>query len=292
LRPEAVLILGDLPTSKVLRAWLARMDAPTIQLGGDAENRDGIHGRTQRLALGELRSHWTLPTEVTPDKAWLARWLRAEMAAQTVLATAESRVGFEGGFTRAVATALGRGQTLHVASSMPVRDLECLAPARRDGPRVTANRGANGIDGTLSTALGVAHGGNPAVLLTGDLALLHDTNGFLTARRLRGALTVVVINNEGGGIFGHLPVAQFNPPFEEYWATPQKVDLARLCAVYGVPHTLIATPAELRARLAAQVGEPGVRVFEIKTDRIQDVTTRKALFAAAARAAGDALDGG
>jgi 2-succinyl-5-enolpyruvyl-6-hydroxy-3-cyclohexene-1-carboxylate synthase len=113
---------------------------------------------------------------------------------------------------------------------MPVRDLEYFWPATDRRHRVFFNRGANGIDGTLSTALGVAHGGRPAVLLTGDLALLHDTNGFLLTPKLRGSLTIVLINNRGGGIFEHLPVAQFDPPFEEYFATPQTVDFAKLCA--------------------------------------------------------------
>jgi 2-succinyl-5-enolpyruvyl-6-hydroxy-3-cyclohexene-1-carboxylate synthase len=172
---------------------------------------------------------------------------------------------------------------------MPVRDLEYFARVRPTGPRVLANRGANGIDGILSTALGLAHHGEPVVLLTGDLALLHDTNGFLTASRLSGSLTIVVINNAGGGIFGHLPIAQFNPPFDEYWATPQTVDFARLTAAYGVAYEQVGNPVELSARLRAQVGEPGVRVIEVRTDRTQDVATRQKLFAAAAEAAGRSL---
>nr|MCU0793676.1 2-succinyl-5-enolpyruvyl-6-hydroxy-3-cyclohexene-1-carboxylic-acid synthase [Opitutaceae bacterium] len=209
LRPEAVLILGEIPTSKVLRAWLTACDAPTVH-----------------LALVSADS-----SAAVSDPAWTARWQHAEAAAQAALdAGLAAQPAFEGGYVRALASALGRDHTLFVASSMPVRDLEYLAPVRPDGPRVLANRGANGIDGTLSTALGVAHDGAPAVLLTGDLAFLHDTNGLLVAAKLRGSLVAVVVNNAGGGIFGHLPVAAFNPPFEEYWATPQTVDLAALCA--------------------------------------------------------------
>ncbi len=290
LRPESVLILGELPTSKVLRAWLAGVDAHTIHIGRDRKNRDGVHGRTLRVAAGGFtQNNWTLPSGVTPDRAWLERWTRAETAAQGVLAGIAAEPDFEGTFTRAIAETLTRRHTLFVASSMPVRDLEYFAPARNDGPRVFANRGANGIDGTLSTALGVAHGGEPTVLLTGDLALLHDTNGFLVAAKLKGSLTAVVINNEGGGIFGHLPVARFDPPFEEYWATPQRVELAKLCAAYGVAHHAAANVEELRSRLRAQVGEPGLRVIEVRTDRRKDAATRKRLFAAAAAAAGAAL---
>jgi 2-succinyl-5-enolpyruvyl-6-hydroxy-3-cyclohexene-1-carboxylate synthase len=131
---------------------------------------------------------------------------------------------FEGDVTLTLARTLPDHTPLFVASSMPVRDVEYLWPADDRGRKMHFNRGANGIDGTLSTALGVAHGNAPAVLLTGDLALLHDTNGFLLRPKLKGSLTVVLINNRGGGIFGHLPVAQFEPPFEEV-TTDRKSDV-------------------------------------------------------------------
>src|SRR5690606_38137038 len=100
--------------------------------------------------------------------------------------------------------------------------------------------------------------GVPAVLLTGDLALLHDTNGFLSVPQLRGSLTIVVVNNNGGGIFNHLPVAAFDPPFEKYWATPQNVDLAKLCAAYGVGHVEARDVAHL-AELVGVLPDSGVR---------------------------------
>jgi len=289
LRPEVVFVLGEIPTSKSLRTWLSAVDARVIQVTQKEGNRDGLHGRTLTLrlppaALDALATDWpAAPAD------WAELWVRAETAAQAVLARCAEVSGFEGAFTRALAETLTRGQVLCVASSMPVRDLECFAPVRTDGPRVLANRGANGIDGTLSSALGVAHGGSPTVLLTGDLALLHDTNGFLVAAKLRGSLTVVLINNQGGGIFGHLPIARFNPPFEEFWATPQIVDFARLCAAYGVTHYAVTTQSELRGLLQTEVGKPGLRVIEISTDRNQDVATRQRLLKDAAQAAGDTL---
>jgi 2-succinyl-5-enolpyruvyl-6-hydroxy-3-cyclohexene-1-carboxylate synthase len=292
LRPEVVFVLGEIPTSKSLRAWLGAADAQVVQLTQKAGNRDGIHGRTRTLrvpptALDSVAADWpAAPAD------WAERWARAETAAQAVLARCAEVPGFEGAFTRTLAETLTSGQVLCVASSMPVRDLEYFAPVREGGPRVFANRGANGIDGTLSTALGVAHGGSPTVLLTGDLALLHDTNGFLVAAKLRGSLTVVLINNQGGGIFGHLPVARFNPPFEEFWATPQTVDFARLCAAYGVAHHGVKTLGELRGLLLTEVGKAGLRVIEVRTDRTHDVATRQRLLQEAAQAAGATLLGG
>ena len=291
LRPEAVAVFGDLPTSKALRAWLSKVDAPVVQFTPYPDNRDGVHARTRRVrAKADELNRPPLVFDGAPAE-WEKRWAKAEAAAQKVLAGAETEPGFEGACTRALAAGLKPEHTLFVASSMPVRDLEYLAPVRTDGPRVIANRGANGIDGTLSTALGVAHGGGPTVLLTGDLAFLHDTNGLLAAAKLKGSLTAVVINNDGGGIFGHLPVAKFDPPFEEYWATPQKVEIAKLCAAYGVPHRSAGSASGLRVALRAELGEPGLRVIEVKTDRSKDVETRRRLFAEAAKAAGEAVRG-
>ncbi len=289
LRPEVVVVFGDLPTSKVLRAWLAKIDAPTVQFVSHEGNRDALHGRTRlvRARPGELDMA-PLVFQGAPE-SWTQSWAKAESAAQAVLSRAENEAGFEGGFSRTIAATLSKEHTLFVASSMPVRDLEYFAPSRTDGPRVIANRGANGIDGTLSTALGVAQGGGPTVLLTGDLAFLHDTNGLLIAPKLKGSLTVVVINNEGGGIFGHLPIARFDPPFEEYWATPQRVELGKLCSAYAVPHRTAGSPDELRAALRAGLAAPGLNVVELRTERAKDVGTRKRLLAAAARKAGDAL---
>jgi len=124
----------------------------------------------------------------------------------------------------------------------------------------------------------VAHAAEtPTVLLTGDLALLHDTNGWLIAPKFRGSLTIVLINNAGGGIFEHLPVAQFNPPFEEFFATPQKVDFAKLCAAYGIEHVAVGDWEQLGTHLE-HLPANGVHVLEIVTDRKMDAATRKQLF--------------
>jgi 2-succinyl-5-enolpyruvyl-6-hydroxy-3-cyclohexene-1-carboxylate synthase len=136
------------------------------------------------------------------------------------------------------------------------------------------NRGANGIDGSLSTAIGIAHGRPPSVMLTGDLALLHDTNGFLLRKALNGHLTILLINNQGGGIFEMLPIAAFDPPFETYFATPQSVDIPVLCAAYGVDHERIQTWEQLETRLNP-LPESGIRVLEVGTDRKADAQWRQ-----------------
>lgn len=285
LRPERVLVLGEWPTSKRLRAWLEEAEVEAVFVGDEAGDADALHVRSRRLrgsveALAAAR--WPAPAA---PAAWRRAWQQAEAAAQRgldrQLRTAPAR--FEGRVARLLARHLPRGTAVFVANSMPVRDLEYFWPAGRGRRPVLFNRGANGIDGTLSTALGVAHGQGPVVLVTGDLAFLHDSNGLLFAPRFRGRLTVLVINNAGGGIFEHLPVARFDPPFEEYFATPQAVSLAGLCAAHGVAHVQVRDWARL-PRLLAAPPPAGVRVLEVRTDRKRDAACRQALLAAVAAA--------
>lgn len=290
LVPRQVFCLENWPTSKVLRGWLEQSGAEVVLVAPTARNRDALHGRTRHLAW----SVETLAAEGTPapDAAYRTAWSRAESAAATLFAglrdATEDGFVFEPSVTGVLAQVLPPESAVYVASSMPVRDVEYFWPVTARRFRFFFNRGANGIDGTLSTALGIAHGGAPTVLLTGDLAFLHDSNGLLLSRRLEGSLTVVMINNRGGGIFEHLPVAQFDPPFEEYFATPQSVDFGRLCAAHGVAHALVGGLDELR-RLLEDVPPPGVRVLEVRTERKRDAAARKKLLARAAAAAGEAL---
>jgi 2-succinyl-5-enolpyruvyl-6-hydroxy-3-cyclohexene-1-carboxylate synthase len=294
LRPEFVLGLGGWPTSKVLRAWIEESGAEILLVSEAAENRDALHGRTRQVRgtveslVIERQQAGGLRDAGGAMGAYRDAWRRAEKAARGAIdAALEAEPGlFEGRSAWLLARHLPEGTPLFVASSMPVRDVEYFWPANGRGQVFYFNRGANGIDGTLSTALGVAQGaGRPAVLLTGDLALLHDANGFLIGPKLRGSLTIVLINNRGGGIFEHLPIANFEPPFEEFFATPQEVDFAKLCAAHGVEHVRVKDWAEF-AGLVGVLPAGGIRVLEVRTDRKRDAAIRKAIFAAAAKAAG------
>lgn len=276
LTPELVLCAGGWPTSKVLRGWLEAGGAEIWLVGAGETNRDALHGRTRFIRTEAAALSVQAPTA---DVAFSRAWREAEGKAAKALAEglAAERALVEPQVAAALAAHLPEGTPLFVANSMPVRDLEYFWPANARGVKVFFSRGANGIDGTLSTALGVAHGNAPAVLLTGDLALLHDTNGFLSVPQLRGSLTIVLVNNGGGGIFNHLPVAQFNPPFEKYWATPQSVDFAKLSAAYGVTHVAVNDVAQLAA-LVAELPATGARVLEVRTERLRDAAFRKKLF--------------
>lgn len=282
LRPEFVMCIEGWPTSKALRSWLTALDAETFLVGAQSVNADALHGRTQRLrsSVEELA---TAVKPVVKTSVWLALWARLEKRARRLLdaALARDRRMFEGNASRLLQELLPQRTPIFVANSMPVRDVEYFWGAGHRRHTVYFNRGANGIDGTLSTALGIAHANRPAVLLTGDLALLHDANGFLIRPKFAGSLTIVLINNDGGGIFQHLPVADFNPPFEEFFATPQQANFGKLCGAHGVKHVLVRNWNHF-AGLVARLPRRGIQVLEVRTDRAHDAAFRKKLFATVA----------
>ena len=270
LAPTGILQIGAPPTSKVLRAWLEGLEATAFLLGERPANTDPLH-RISAVLRGGLRELADMLADREGDAAWLARWRAAEqsagIAAEKALEAADGL--FEGRIAALLSRHLPEGASVFFANSMPVRYAEFFWRAGDAGRSLYANRGANGIDGTLGTALGLAHGGVPAVAVVGDLAFLHDANALLAAGELRGSLTVIVANNRGGGIFENLPVADWEPPFERFFATPQAVDIGALCGAHGVAHRLIG---DMDALVAA-VREPpaaGVRVLEVPTDRKAD----------------------
>jgi 2-succinyl-5-enolpyruvyl-6-hydroxy-3-cyclohexene-1-carboxylate synthase len=205
---------------------------------------------------------------------WLARWRRAESRAQAAI---DGWIGTQPAVTepfvaRTTLAAAAEGSSLVVSSSMPVRDLEWYG-APRSGVRVFANRGANGIDGVTSTAVGVALAtGAPTTLLIGDIAFLHDTNGLLGVASRDVELTVVVVDNDGGGIFSFLPQAQLLPSerFEQLFGTPHGVDIEGLAQAHGIAAETIEAPDAFRKALTS--GYAGVRVLRVVTDRAVNVT--------------------
>jgi len=281
LSPEFVLCLGEWPTSKLLRSLVESSEAPVFFVTDRPDNRDALHGRTRRIVAPLQTLAQGLPLAESPNgyqRLWALHESRVLKALDARLEAEERLVEPKAAWI--LGRKLPAGTLVSVANSMPIRDMEFVWPGNDRGLRVLFNRGANGIDGTLSTALGVAHDGRPSVLLTGDLAFLHDSNGLLASGRLKGSLTVVLINNRGGGIFEHLPVAQYEGIFEEFFATPQAVNFSTLCAAHGVEHILVANWAQFEALISA-LPERGVRVLEIPTDRKADAAWRKEAFASA-----------
>ena len=227
---------------------------------------------------------------------WLAGWRSAdERAAEAILGTLAAHELSEPALAAELGVLLPETATLFVASSMPVRDIETFWPARPDPPRALCNRGANGIDGTVSSAFGAAAAGSgPVVLLTGDVALAHDLGGLLAARRLALKLTIVLIDNGGGGIFDFLPVSRADmalaqdPPegdvYTRHVATPTGLDFAAAAALYGLSHERVGDVSAFRAALARALAREGSSIVEVPTMRTANVKLHARVWSAVSRA--------
>ena len=269
LAPTAVLQIGNLPTSKILRQWLAGLDAATFLLPGRPINIDPLH-RVATLIQGDAIHLAETLSPQTADPDWQTRWETAQGEA-TAQVDAQMRACaplFGGKVPWLLSQCLPAGRSVFFANSLSVRFAEWFWKAGKGRGALLGNRGVNGIDGNLATALGVAHKGAPTVLLCGDLAFLHDHASLLLARELQGSLTVLLLNNSGGGVFELLPIAQHEPPYERYFATPQTVEVATLCAAHGIEHTAVSDWPTLEDALLET--PPGVRVLELHTDRVAD----------------------
>jgi len=290
--PDVVVRLGSPPASKVLNQWLAALDPAVPQVVVD---RDGTWIDPQRNATTVVAAEpgalcRVVAAELEPlggVEGWAERWRAADDAAEAAITAtlAAHEAATEPGIARAVATSLPQGGALVVSSSMPVRDIEWFAGSL-SGVTVHANRGANGIDGVVSTAVGVALAGAPTALLIGDVALLHDTNGLLGLADRGVDLCLVVIDNDGGGIFSFLPQASALAPerFEQLFGTPHGVDLTTLAVAHGLPvlEALDDESTEVAVRAALTAG--GVHLVLVRTDRAANVTVHEQLHGATASA--------
>jgi 2-succinyl-5-enolpyruvyl-6-hydroxy-3-cyclohexene-1-carboxylate synthase len=280
LAPKMVIQLGDLPTSKQLRTWLNSTQPRRWVIDPSYHNIDPLHGKTThlRLSVEQLAATILPPRSSSPNivSDYLFKWCAAEAKVRSSIDHTMTSMNhiFEGKTAWLLSQTLPSGTPIFIANSMPVRDVEFFWQPNNSGIQPFFNRGANGIDGTLSTALGIAHRHQSSVMLTGDLALLHDTNGFLLRNKFVGHLTIILINNNGGGIFEMLPIAKFDPPFEEFFATPQDINFAQICASYGIEHEFITDWEQLKQRLNP-LPTQRIRILELQTDRKIDAMWRQ-----------------
>jgi len=285
-RPDLVLRCGDLPTSKPLRAWLDGLGPGVTQLGFDPHGTWQDPGASLEIALA-AGAGATLAAAAArapaADPGWLSAWRRADEAAAGAIDATLGEGLSEPRVARELGALLPADATLYVASSMPIRDVESFVAVRDDAPRMLSNRGANGIDGTISSAFGAAAASRgPVVLLVGDVALAHDVGGLLAARRLGLALTIVLLNNDGGGIFEFLPVADQRDVFEQHVATPHGLDFEHAAALYGCGHARVDDRAALRAQLRRALAASGTSIIEVRTHRTANLQLHRRLSAAVA----------
>jgi 2-succinyl-5-enolpyruvyl-6-hydroxy-3-cyclohexene-1-carboxylate synthase len=317
VRPDLVIRIGDLPVSKPLRTWLTGLgEVPQVTLDPEGAWQDPASVLSDSLALEPARAlsgltglmspttssttdTGTRPAEEKPspkpaDRDWLAGWRAAdERAAETILGVLGSGDLNEPAVAIELGVLLPETATLFVASSMPVREIETFWPVRADPPRVLCNRGANGIDGLVSSAFGAAadkDGDGQVVLLIGDVALAYDLGGLLAAKRLNLKLTIVLVDNDGGGIFDFLPVARVEMAREadiytRHIATPPGLDFAHAAALYGLAHERVTTVPAFRAALErALMPQTGSTIVHVQTDRASNVELHGRVWSAVSRA--------
>lgn len=296
LTPKIALQIGDLPTSKELRNWLDHTQPQRWIVDPSHHNFDPLHGRTIHLrtsieslvsslfqdrqkeefasSFSEVKPDTHPPTNVSPS--YLQLWQTTEAKVRQMIDQTMGKINplLEPKAAWLLSQVLPPETPLFIANSMPVRDVEFFWVPNQSAVQPFFNRGANGIDGTLSTALGIAYRHQASVMLTGDLALLHDTNGFLMRNKFVGHLTIILINNNGGGIFEMLPISQFDPPFEDFFATPQDINFAQLCATYSIEHENIDSWEQFKQRLNP-LPSTGIRVLELRTNRHADAKWRQ-----------------
>ena len=277
-RPDLIIVLGPLPTSKTLRNWVDQSGARRIIIEPRGISVDPLASTSQSFSIQFPNlSSVHLPN---CEESWVESWQNSEKRVEEKLnvAFSERLPFFEGKLSRILSQYLPAGSFLQVANSMAIRDIEWFWSGSDKDRKIFGNRGVNGIDGTLGTALGLAHKADKQTfLLTGELAFLHDSNALLFQNQLVGNLTIFLINNQGGGIFEHLPIAD-QPEFEKCFATPQDCDFSKLCQAHGIEFIRSQSWDEIINLIQIPI-QSGIRVIEIKTDRKKDKETRKRLLA-------------
>jgi 2-succinyl-5-enolpyruvyl-6-hydroxy-3-cyclohexene-1-carboxylate synthase len=326
--PDVVLRVGDLPVSKPLRTWLASLTGVRqVALDPDGAWQDPASVLWDSIpvepaaTLAALADAFDFPPSGAPqatqdepidssdrraqstERDWLASWRSAdERAAETILGVLAASGLSEPAVAVELGVLLPEEATLFVASSMPIRDVETYWPARPDPPRVLCSRGANGIDGTVSSAFGAAAASHsPVVLLIGDVALAYDIGGLLAASRLDLKLTIVLLNNEGGGIFDFLPVSgaplareqeqqigdvsqtgdtDAQDIYTRHIATPTGLDFAKAASLYGLAHETVADILSFRAALERALALPHSAIVEVRTQRDANVELHRRVWSA------------
>jgi 2-succinyl-5-enolpyruvyl-6-hydroxy-3-cyclohexene-1-carboxylate synthase len=283
--PDMILRFGAMPISQALGNYLSTASSTRqIAISESGTWQDENHMLTDfiwaepeavcRLGAAYLK---TLSLQAR-DTAWGAAFQRAEEQARHSFESIRAGQFFEGALLADVVESMPPEALLYVASSMPVRHLDQFAPPRQAGLQVFANRGASGIDGTIASALGAAAATErPLVLVIGDLAFYHDLNSLLALRRCAVKATIVLINNNGGGIFHRLPIARFDPPFTDLFVTPHGLNFEPVVRMFGAAYAAPTTRADFRQALQQSIGSETAQVIEVVTDAALHEKMRQAV---------------
>jgi 2-succinyl-5-enolpyruvyl-6-hydroxy-3-cyclohexene-1-carboxylate synthase len=283
--PDLVIRLGATPTSRVMTRWLAAAAAPTFLIDPDRGWRDQDHVATNVMGCDPQPLLEALPP--VDRAAWRDQWVTAgKRASAAIAATLVSTPLHEGHVVRALSARLPEPGQVFVGSSLPIRAADSFWPVAKTQQRFFANRGASGIDGLVSTGLGVATARDsvPAVLLLGDLSLYHDMNGLWALQRYGIRATLVVCDNDGGGVFSFLPQAEHQDVFEELFVTPLRLDLSQVARLYGLVYSPVSDRSGLEPAIADAIAAPTPTMVVVRIKLEESVSGHHLCWEAAANA--------
>ena len=287
LQPEVIIRFGAMPISKALTIFIKdNRTARQLVIDSGAGWREPSMTASEMLYCDEAvfckKVESTLDSSNT--SAYLEKWLGANKAAKEQLsAVSEVQELSEGKLFHQLADMLPEGATLFVGNSMPIRDLDSFFFLNDKKIKVMANRGANGIDGVVSTALGVASVSQPCYLVLGDLTFYHDLNGLLAAKMYNLNINILLINNNGGGIFSFLPQANEPKHFEKLFGTPLDLDFSHVVEMYNGKYDVIKEWNHFADVFAQNQNLPGLKVMEIQTNRERNLTEHRDLWKSVSR---------
>jgi 2-succinyl-5-enolpyruvyl-6-hydroxy-3-cyclohexene-1-carboxylate synthase len=276
--PELILQFGAVPTSKTLNTYLDQAGARRIMIKGDGVWSDDTHDLSDFLHADPGLTCHILLEHLSQRQScdWENEWQSAEAEWWSYLDSVLPRAEFDGGVLHDVVDCLPDDGLLFVGNSLPVRHLEEFARPTSKNVRVMGNRGASGIDGVVSSALGAGMAlGKRVVLVIGDISFYHDMNGLLAIKKFNIPATIVLLNNDGGGIFQRLPIAQFDPPFRDLFLTPHGLDFAPAAQLYGLDYQQVTDRAAFRAAFTESFAQEGAVIVEYTSDVGQDSLIRQ-----------------
>jgi 2-succinyl-5-enolpyruvyl-6-hydroxy-3-cyclohexene-1-carboxylate synthase len=278
-RPELIIRFGAMPVSKPLTLFFKGLsDVPYWVVSSGEEWQDPIAKATDFIYCDERLFCMDLKTgSENKEAGWLQQWTSINDIARSILQTGD-QLWNEGKAVKQLIEQLPVGASIFASNSMPIRDIDTFFFNREGGISVHANRGANGIDGVVSTALGMSTGNTPMYLLIGDLAFFHDLNGLLVAKKYGLDINIVVMNNNGGGIFSFLPQASDGTYFEELFGTPMDLDFSSTAAFYGAHYSLVKEESEFSEALKNAEQHKGIKIIEVLTNREENVANHRKLW--------------
>ncbi|RLL46473.1 2-succinyl-5-enolpyruvyl-6-hydroxy-3-cyclohexene-1-carboxylic-acid synthase [Oceanobacillus piezotolerans] len=284
LKADFIIRFGAMPVSKAYLFYLKEnKQALQFVVENNTGYREPTGNPTEYLFANPIELCDDLLAEAGDlkfDKEWLETWQDMNRVAKRHLTSGTEEEITEGEAVRALLETTPDESTVYAANSMPIRDVDSFMMTTEKHIEVLANRGANGIDGLLSSGMGAASTGKPVTIVAGDLSFYHDMNGLLSAKHYNLNVTILLINNNGGGIFSFLPQANNNKHFEALFGTPLDIDFRNSVFMYGGKYAWAKTMDDLTSLLETSYTSEGLHVIEVRTDRTENAEWHRSIWQA------------